>query len=858
MTDANEGLYERMPACAGGGSERPPASNQGARSGANQPHECLKSLVDFIHEAATSPTDAGSKYLQDTASNLPARKARRSKFNGAVKVWDEKMPFTQEGESLSNEYVLSIELAHDKRVKRFFFQPQRIQLDYINGNGRRVRTPVTPDCLVETIDGRLALVEMASSEEAARENQARNPRFSKGNADARIIDLPLTEACRQLGIAVLVLTTSDVNHVLFSNLLYLGKGFNTQWQPGEGTKAFVTFIRNCLVADFTDVRLNPQGWTTDDVLGAIVRGMVYVDLRCQRLGDFSNARIYAAREHAEAEALVPKSLPLLPPPDASGSGEQAVDFAAVSEAAMGEAWRRFELIKPYVVGCSEESPSHAIAGYIKAYERAAKELGAGVMGLIPDFSERGFRGPHLCDRVDKLTDEHVELSALQTNVSPDVGKYGALVRACKAESLTPPSRTTFQNRLRVRRAELDSQRAQGGSEGAYQAQPAKSLRASAIARMPQRAWQLGLIDHTPLPIRIVDPITGKPLIGVTPWITYLRDGGTDKALGMYISLSRPSYISVMAVVWDCFRRWGRLPEALLMDGEKPHDSIFVEQLLATFRIDKICRRFLCPRDGSPVERDFKLIIHGMLAYLQGNYVLRPNPHDWPKQWDPAKEAEHTIASLYNACSSFLFGYCNQQLPRKTLGGMTPDAAMAASLRIHGERGFRVHPDPNQARHILLPRHSRSLLKVTRDAGVRPFGESYVPLERIDPRHYGTDVPVRFDPFDITYVLARLGKKWTELKHRHHLKFASLKGNDLAAVSVEIREAAARHERLRGERIESQASILDQIMKQPRNPLGDFVKTLDPENEPPNPIDHNLWKQVAARSVKPAGSYQENI
>lgn len=857
MSGTRSELNDLAPAALG--SPVPLSNGTAALGGVIPPHECRRGLVDLIYDLATAPTALGKRYLQETADNPPARKVRRSKFNGAAKVWSESMPFTQEAESLSNEYVLSVELAHaNRRIPRFFFQPQRIHLDYVKADGVRVVTPVTPDCLVETMDGRLVLVEMASDEEVDAGVQAKNPRFAADDASGRVVDLPLTEACRHLGIAVVLLRSSDINHTLLENYLYLGKGFNTQWQPGESTQAFLTFMRNCLVADFAEVRSKPQGWTTDDVLGAIVHEMVYVDLRCQRLGHHSNARIYAAREHAEAAASAPESLPLLPGPAATATSSHPVDLSSLSDASIAEAWRRWSLIKPYITSGDARAAPQAIRQYLKAYQRAATELSAGFLGLVPDYARRGFRGSHLSSRVDELTDQHIERAALDTNPSPDSGSYGALILACKNEGLTPPSRTTFHNRLRERRTRLDSQRAKFGSEGEYQATPAKALTLSAIARVPQRAWQMGLIDHTPLPIRILEPILGTPMPGVTPWLTYMRDAATDKALGMYISLSRPSYISVMAVLWDCIRRHGRLTEGVLLDGEKPHDSIFVEQLLADQRIDKICRRFLCPRDGSPIERDFKLLIHGLLAYLAGNYVLRPNPHDWPRQWDPAKVADQTIASLYNACTTFLFGYANQELPRKKLGGMTPDVAMEASLRIHGERAFRIHPDPQQARQIILPRHSRGMLQITRENGVRPFGEPYVPLFSIDPCFYDTKVPVRFDPYDITYVLAKIGKTWTELKHRHYLKFNDLKGDQLAAVSLEIREGAIRHERTRSDRIESHASVLDRIMQQPKDPFGDFAKTIAAEDEIPTQSRKDPWARLMEEPIRPSQSYNEEF
>lgn len=821
------------------------------------PHGFRLGLVALIEKAATTPTEDGLAYIKNADESMPARRVRRSKFNGAVRQAGETMPFVQEGESHTGEYPLLLECDWSQAVVRYYMQPPSLDLDYVNKNGKRVRTRSTPDCLVELADGRAAIVEMVSEQEAQNESASGNPRFRLDDSTGRYVDAPMAERCRPLGIASVLLTTGDVNPTLIENYLFLGKGVRSDWQATAGTEKFLEFVRNSLVVTYQQATHAQNGWDADDVIGAIAHGLVYVDLRRERLGHFGTARIFASAEHHGMSEAVPVAVPAIHDSDSGPGTFKPFDLSVRGDAAINEAFRRFEIIKPVLRGeATRRSLDKEGRRWLKKFRLAVAEHGAGFVGLIPQYDQRGFRGSHLGEDAEKIISALVKLRATDRNVSPDLVSYGQLRTQCKNAGVTPPSKQTYHKRLKAARAEAANIKAQHGDEAAYQTAPAAPLTPSAISRVASRVWQLGLIDHTPLPIRLLEAVYGTRIEGASPHLTYMRDSATDEAIGMYISWCRPSEVSIMGALWDCYKNFRRLPEALLMDGEKPHDSIIVEQLLGSMEMDKMARRFLCPRDGQDVERDFKLMMHGLLAYLQGNYVLRQDPREWPRGWNPAQFADRTLGSLWLACRKFLFHYCNRELPRAALGGLTPHQAREASLRVHGNRGFRVHSDPVQARHILLPRVSKGVLGLTRSNGVRPFAQAYVPPSPIDPVFYGTDVPVRFDPLDIRYVIARIGNRWTELHHRHRHRFDGLSPDELAAVSVEIRETYRRHEQESPERAEKHAAMLEDIFKVSKDPLADMAKSREQEPESPPPVDESVWDRAKKGGYAPAKSYAE--
>lgn len=833
-------------------SETTPRSNRDRAAAAVRP----LGLVAVIDALATTPTDLGRRYAEETGLASPSRRARRSSSNGVVRFAGEKMPATEEAESVTLEYSLALELDHDQRVKRFNFQPQRISLDYVNANGRHVRTRYTPDCLIELVDGRMALVEMKPVETAEKECAARNPRFS-WNADLkRYVDKPFSAACAGLGIAPIIATDADINYIYIGNLLFLGKGFRTAWVATPGVSALVEHLYSIGSSKYFDLARSPQGWTTDDLVGAIVHEHVYVDLRKERLQPYGLADVYPSRKIFELAAQT-RTAADSKPVCATPAEPFRLDLSKTSDAALQEAWRRWDLIKSVVRGADCESTLSSMAKrYLRRYRLQHAADNVGFAALIPDYSSRGFTGSHLDERVEELL--VAEVGAVATNEVLQVGTYGygKLILRCREEGLPPPSRQTYQCRLRAEKSKPAAIKAASGSEGVYQKRPASPFSISTISRIAKRAFSLGVIDHTPLPIRLIESVFGTPIEGLSPWLTYMRDDATDMALGMALSWGRPTTRSILSVLWDCYRQFGRVAEGVMLDGESAHDSVAVEKVLAFLTTDKIARRFLKPRDGRGVERDFSRMMHGLLCYLSGNYVLRQNPSEWPRGWNPAQMAERTIGSLFTAVRTFLFDYCNTQLGRASLGGLTPIDAMQASLRMHGERGFRVHADIRQSRHILLPLTPKAPLKFDRQTGVRPFGQSYLPVVPVDPVFYKTPVAVRYDPFDIRYVLARLGNQWTELRHRHAERFEGMSADHLAAISTEIRETQARYERKSPERAEDFAKFLNQALTATKDPLAELLKSAAPANEPVAVVNESIWSRARSEAGSKSKTYFE--
>ena len=791
----------------------------------------LDGLIDVLDRHAAAPNADGLRYLEETAQQAPFRRVKRSQFHAAARVACEKMGFVQEAESLTNEYPLQIEAANDPRVAVIYAQPKPLAIRYINPQGRTVRTLIHVDALVVFTDGRAILVECKAWSVAEDKHQEGHPRFQKAPDGIRFVHAPAAEAATALGIPHIVVTESDINPTLLGNYLFLARGYRHGWTPGVGTKKLVQQLQNLGVST-TEALLEPgqAEWTADDLYGAIANGLVYVDLKSQRLGGYASVRVYATKEFADSLAAATADV-TGPDRTRDTSGEQAaltagLDLSRFPANAIDAALQRFSAIRPVLENeAAPPSLSRTQRQWYRAFLRAQSDGQVGLMGLIPRFMDRGHRGSRLDEPAEAALREALAQHA-DRSAQPAACHYGAYRARCKEQGIIFASKKTFYKRLKKIQSELAVIRVREGERKAYQKSPAAPLTSSAVSRMACRAWQVGIMDHTPLPMRCVRTVYGTP-IEWSPWLSYLRDQKVQGILAMHVSWRHPSIETCQALLWDCLKRHKRLPESLFLDGERAHDSVAVEKFLAREGVDKIGRRYHSPRDGSTIERGFLLLQHGLLAYLQGNYVLKQDPKQWPRGWKPSQFADRTIGSLWRAIREF-FTFYNAQWPQPALGGLNADEALAASLRVHGERGFRIHEDLGQARIVALPLVSRGgLRRLERQTGLRVFGQPYLPPEPIDSSFYGQDVIVRYDPSDIRYILAHVGGRWIEFRHRRAERFAGLKPDDLAALTVEFVEDARYFEKQRSKRMEAHAQNLEDIQSLPNDFLAKFFEDSEP-------------------------------
>ncbi len=98
----------------------------------------------------------------------------------------------------------------------------------------------------------------------------------------------------------------------------------------------------------------------------------------------------------------------------------------------------------------------------------------------------------------------------------------------------------------------------------------------------------------------------------------------------------------------CVRRWGRLPQTLVVDGGKEFSSVYFETLLARYAVTKKTRPATSPRFGSVCERLFGTANTELIHRLAGNTQITKNVRQVTKANDPRASACWTFGALLEA------------------------------------------------------------------------------------------------------------------------------------------------------------------------------------------------------------------
>jgi putative transposase len=179
--------------------------------------------------------------------------------------------------------------------------------------------------------------------------------------------------------------------------------------------------------------------------------------------------------------------------------------------------------------------------------------------------------------------------------------YRAYRRECEQQTITPLSQRRFYQRLKQRRSPEQVKKHQG-AKVAYEIEPWVWELNRSTPRHGNRPLAIVHIDHTQLDIELCSSATGQKL--GKPWLTLLIDAYSRRILATYLSFDAPSYRACMMALRICVSRFGRFPQAVVVDGGKEFHSICFDTMLARYHCTKKTRPVAQPRFGSVIERLF--------------------------------------------------------------------------------------------------------------------------------------------------------------------------------------------------------------------------------------------------------------
>ena len=509
--------------------------------------------------------------------------------------------------------------------------------------------------------------------------------------------------------------------------------------------------------------------------------------------------------------------------------EREERFLRASPEALAAAEHRWECVQYFLKhgkppqGVDERS----VRRYVEWMREAERDLGVGFAGLI----RRRGRNPQLPDPDDpterllaQVVAEFSDPKAIKgTPKAKRVGScHARLVHLCHEQGIVAvPHLETLRSRLKSQPvARLVA--AQRGARAGYQLEGPLQGQGSILPVNGDRVFQKAHIDHVLVDLLLVSSTTGI-VIG-KPWLTVLIDSFSRMPIGFSLSFDAPSATSVISTIFDCVRRYERLPDEVTADQGSDFHSIRVERGFAKHQVSKSERPARKPRFGAIMERIFGIANTGMFDEMKGNTKILSLNRGLSPSHNPHRHAVWTLPLLHDACEEWLF----EIYPESSHGGVGPKPkdVFSSSRARSGERVARFVPYDLALRISLAQDVDRGGERTV--SGVRGVVAGYLrywnPLFQFGDVA-GSRVLFRLDPLDASIAFAFVRREWRVCKLLEQdvdLYGRSWKQIKLAVAELRERRRSARRAkndpitvRMIGEflcKLDHKGAIAEQIMR----------------------------------------------
>jgi len=239
------------------------------------------------------------------------------------------------------------------------------------------------------------------------------------------------------------------------------------------------------------------------------------------------------------------------------------------------------------------------------------------------------------------------------------------------------------------------------------------------------------------------------------------------------------------ILRECVRRHVRLPQVLVVDGGAEFHSTYFEVFLARYEVTKKTRPPAQARFGSVAERLFGTANTNFIHNLQGNTQITRNVRQVTKSVNPKEQAVWTLARLYDRLCEWAYEVYDTT-PHPALG-QSPRQAHNTGLITAGSRPNRLISYNQDFILDTLPTTLKGTAKVHIRDGVKINGIYYWSDDFRHPEVEGTNVPVRYDPYDagITYAFVR--GSWVKAVSEYYGAFKGRSEKEVLLATAELRK-----------------------------------------------------------------------
>jgi putative transposase len=793
-------------------------------------------------------TAQAENMIRQIRSSPPVRRVKSGAGNVCGRYPSRKMGVTIQFESHRNELAAIFELEHDCSVCEYYDQPPSIKLNYMGKNGRRIGVIHTPDYFVLRTDS--AGYEECKPEAELLRLAKQSPERYQHDEAGQWRCPPGEQFAGQYGFYYRLRSETSIDWIWQRNIQFLEDYLraDTPLVPISTHQAVCALVAGNPGISLGCLRQQMEGVASaDDIFTLIATDAVWVDLTAAPLVHLERVRLFSGRDAALAdyylsEAKTPAEIfPHTPVTLAIGqaiawdgnirtivnvgetsvalsdTGQSLIDIPrsqfeqlakagrisgvrtetaglhpeaqrrliGASQADLREANRRAELVRARLRGeplptdqCVSE---RTLRSWIASYRAAEAAYGAGYLGVLPKTAQRGNRGRKLPEQTCNLMNEYIEREYETLRQRTKYAAYALLLHHCREQGAIAPSYKTFSLEVK-RRANAEQTLKRQGRRAAYQRQPFYWELELTTPRHGDRPFEICHLDHTEADIELCCAHTGRVL--GRPWVTFLSDAYSRRLLAVWLTFDRPSYRSCMMALRECVRRHHRFPQMLVVDRGSDFESVYFETLLARFECTKKARPPAQPRFGSVCERLFGTAATQFFDNLLGNTQLTRQVLLVTKSVNPKAQAVWTLERLHAHLSEWAYEIYDS-LEHPALG-QSPREAFSAGLIHSGHRPHRLIAYDEQFQLLTLPTTRKGTAKVIPGRGVKINGLYYWSDQFRDPTVEKTQVPVRYDPYDLGLAWTFVAHRWVRCVSEYHAVFHGRSERELMIASDELR------------------------------------------------------------------------
>ncbi len=752
------------------------------------------------------PTDARA-IIEQIRKSEPTRRVRSAAGNVSGRYPSRKMGRTIQFESHRGELAAILIYEHAPEICEFWDQPPTIKLNYHSRNGKPLGVPHTADFFVIREDG--AGWEECKMEAELQRLMEHNPQRYVRSATGEWQCPPGAAYAQQYGLSYRVRSSAEIDWVWQRNILFLEDYLRVDAPTveAEAQNQLCALIQAHPGIALSTLIEQTRIWTADDIYHLIVTDEVFVDLSAAPLAEPGRVRVFATAETARALAPILSEIGIQGLRMVSDDQSQ-FDVASATPDELAQAAHRYTVIAPLLRG--EAVPTtvsrRACFRWLQRY-RAAEALqpGAGFVGLIPHQRERGNRTARLPEATRMLMNEFIETQYETVKQKGKKTVYGSLARECEARGLKPPCYLTLCRAIN-QRPQAEQVYKRRGHRAASVLQPCYLELTLTTPRHGDRPFEIVHLDHTEMDVELICSRTGRNL--GRPWWTMMTDAFSRRILAFFLTFDPPSYRSCMMALRECVRRHQRFPQCVVVDGGKEFAGVYFETLLARYECTKKTRPPAQPRFGSVCERLLGTSNTQLIHNLAGNTQITKNVRLVTKGVDPKCHAQWTLPRLSERLCEWAYEvYDTTEHPAL---GMSPRGAFEQGIA-HG--GHRAHREVAYDQEFLLwtlPTTTRGQARVEPGRGIKIHYIYYWSQVFRDPTVEQTQVPVRYDPYDIGVAFAYVGHHWVQCISEYYSLFHGRSEREIALATAELRRGAQEHARRLTVTAKKLAVFLDSI------------------------------------------------